>query len=199
MKRFSFVFALLLIFIPLSLFSQSETEENLVVMWTKQGPWKLSRIFESGSTLNADLVLQGGRNGQPHLGGITVYREYFRMSVEQLLDMLTDDAKEKYRKAKLTILEKNTLDPFPWIIFMIECKDYEGTGKARSIVMLLRKGWDFTFTQYVAFPLANVPGREKGRWLSAFRRSKIENVGWESSLRMSGLNPDTVKREESGP
>ncbi|MEO0895951.1 MAG: hypothetical protein AAFY71_06105 [Bacteroidota bacterium] len=162
-----FVFLSLFIFFSSFCFAQTET---LSLPWSSLGEWTAESPEESESETTWMLSSDAGVSMR-----FTEYKEVLTLSADQAMRGLMRSAQPDYPKGKMSILEKHSGfdSEFEYVLFSIEGKYYEPTGKPRSSMYMVVMGDEHTYVLTLSLEVAKFSGKDKKRWISFFKQGSL--------------------------
>lgn len=173
-----------------TVFGQSSPLESFLLPWPQTGNWEVAHHNWDETGLDLTLLRDGeSLDNWSEIGNLTFYKGYYRKGVEQIMQGMIKNAQSTYLKAKMTVVEKHTGwdTSHPWVLFTIECKDYNRTGHPQSVMYMVRKGDHYTYIAYRAIREEKISGKTKREWSDFFTSGEIVELDWTACLLESGL------------
>lgn len=148
--------------------------ELLRLDWPDEEGWKLGQCQENEKMLMCELLRDDETfENWTELGTMTVHKSVRGRDVEEMMALFFAVTKKSCAKAKLTVLEKRTEVPNPWVIFSIECKKYEdGTGPESQVWHVIQ-GRDSLYSNQRALKVARIPEQKKKELVEFFKTTRL--------------------------
>ncbi len=175
-KFFSVSLFLLIVSTSLSLKSQ----ESLMIHWPEEYGWKVLNYQENQQNHLLELI-PGNETAENWsiMGFMMSLKGITDASLDQLQAVYYKSAKEYNENAKLTLLEKNEEDEFPWILFKIENQYFDGLKHDESQLWFIRKGNTSVYSNFVAVKESKLKAKFINEWSAIFKASQIVDLSEE--------------------
>lgn len=183
-------FSLAIFFSPTVSWCQSDPVEAFLLQWPAEDHWQVVHHNWDATGLDLTLVKEGESLEEwSEIASSTFYKGYYQQGVEQIMGGMIRNAQKTYLKAKMTIVERHTGwdEKYPWVLFMIECEDYNRTGKPQSVMYLIRKGEHYTYIAFRAIRAAKISGKVQKNWEQFFTAGQVVEMDWTTCLESSKI------------
>jgi hypothetical protein len=155
-----------------------------------RGGWKVGKVTDDDKVLEYQLFHEGeSKSNWTERAGLTTYKTFYSLNVEQIMEQLLSEMKPKYEKAKFTMVDKNVYGDTPYVIYLIETENFNHTGKPQALIQHIVKGPEFTHIAYFMTKESKMSGSDKRQWESFFKSVKLETVNPSNFLANSGILP----------
>lgn len=165
---------LLLLLVTSSLLIAQEKIENLKVNWPEEYKWKIANNQENETVHFVELV--PGKESLENwsiIGTMMSLKNVRDMRMDKAVDLFYSQTKENAPNAKLTILEKNEQDKYPWILFKIEVEEYLDDIKPESQVYYIIQGDSSLYVNLVGIKEKKISKKFEEKWSKVFKSSEI--------------------------
>lgn len=180
------LYSFILCAFQLTAFSQNQNYEMYCGKWEKG--WKVASYQEDTTILDYTFLHNGeNKSNWTEMAGMTTYKSFFSLNIEQIMNKLLVDMKPKYGKAKFTMVDKNVYGDYPFVIFMIETENFNKTKKSQSMIQHIVKGPEFTHTAYYIVKDSHISGGKKRDWEKFFKSVKVQTISSKKWLEESGI------------
>ncbi len=163
----------LLLVISISTIAQ-EKIENLKVNWPEEYKWKIANNQENETVHFVELV--PGKESLENwsiIGTMMSLKNVRDMGMDKAADLFYSQTKQNAQNAKLTILEKNEQDKYPWILFKIEVEEYLDDIKPESQVYYIIQGDSSLYVNLVGIKEKKISKKFEEKWSKVFKSSEI--------------------------
>lgn len=176
MKRF-IAFAIFLVMTNLSF-----AQESLKIVWLEQYEWKLLSNEEDGN-IHMMEVIPGKETAEnwTMLGQMMSIKGALNMPMEEAKNTMFEQTKVSSPNAKLTVLEKDEQDEFPWILFKIENSGNKGTKNPESQLWYIRQGKTALYVNFIAKKKKKLKADFVQTWGEVFKNSEIVEIEKEAT------------------
>ncbi|MEM9935519.1 MAG: hypothetical protein AAF824_17980 [Bacteroidota bacterium] len=176
MKFLSTILLLLGLGATLSLKSQ----ESLMIHWPEEYEWKVLNNQENQQNHVLELI-PGNETAENWtiLGFMMSLKGITEASLDQLQAAYHQSATEYNENAKLTLLERNEEDEFPWILFKIENEYFDEFKHNESQLWFIRIGNTSTYSNFVAIKEIELEEAFIIKWSAIFKASQIVDLSEE--------------------
>jgi Flp pilus assembly protein TadD len=150
--------------------SGAKQNESLELNWPDEEGWKIASNQEDKEHKVVELL----RNNETldawtEIGTMMIYLSLKNVPVDAAMNAMYEQAKKSCPSAKLTFIEKDEKDKYPWILFKIEC----GADNPESQVWYITQGANGMYVNFRAVKQKTIPDNIKDKWVSFFKTSKI--------------------------
>ena len=168
-------FFLLILFSASLFFAQTKSgRETLALDWPDEENWVLGNRQESSTMEMIELVKQGeSLENWTELGTMISIKGAKNVGVENMMNLLYNQTKPNSPSAKLTFIEKGVKDGYPWILFKIECPQFNDDPNPESQLWYIVQGSTSLFTNNRAIKKKCIPKELEEKWGEVFKLSKI--------------------------
>jgi len=155
-------------------------QESLKIHWLEKYEWKVLSNQESESMHMIELI-PGKEDGQnwTKLGQMLSIKGAKNIPMEEAQKMMFQQTKTTSPKAKLTFLEKDENDPYPWILFKIESPNFTDDKNPESQLWYIKQGETSLFVNFIALKKKKLKDDFVDEWSKVFKESEVvqlENV-----------------------
>ncbi|GAA4773000.1 MULTISPECIES: hypothetical protein [Flavobacterium] len=163
----------LLLVISISTIAQ-EKIENLKVNWPEEYKWKIANNQENETVHFVELVPdKESLENWSIIGTMMSLKNVRDMGMDKAADLFYSQTKQNAQNAKLTILEKNEQDKYPWILFKIEVEEYLDDIKPESQVYYIIQGDSSLYVNLVGIKEKKISKKFEEKWSKVFKSSEI--------------------------
>jgi hypothetical protein len=152
-------------------------QESLKIIWLERYEWKLLSNQDDGAMHIVEIV-PGKEKGKEWtmLGQMLSIKGAVNIPMETAQNMMLEQSKANSPNAKLTVLEKDEADEFPWILFKIENRDTVSEKKPESQLWYIRQGKTALFVNFIAVKEQELKAGFVTEWSSVFKASEVVNL-----------------------
>jgi hypothetical protein len=150
------------------------SQESLKIVWLEKYEWKLLSNQEDGSIHVIELI-PGKENARnwTMLGQMLSIKGALNVPMEDAKNMMFEQTKANSPNTKLTVLEKNEEDEYPWILFKIENPKFKGDKKPESQLWYIRQGKTSLYVNFIAMKKKKLKKGFVQEWTKIFKESEI--------------------------
>ncbi len=147
---------------------QNNATESLALNWPDDEGWKVASNQKDNEHSQIELL----RNNETfdnwtEIGTMMTYPALHNIPMEAAMNAMHEQAKKKgSSSAKLTFIEKDEKDKYPWIIFTIESRN-------ESQLWYITQGSDALYVSFRAIKQKAIPEGLKTKWTTFFKTAKI--------------------------
>ena len=165
---------LLTITLFLILANLSLGQESLKIVWLEKFEWKILSNQEDGNIHVIELI-PGKEKAEnwTMLGQMLSIKGALNVPMEDAKNMMFEQTKINSPNAKLTVLEKDDDDEYPWIIFKIEQPKNKGNKKTESQLWYIRQGKTSLYVNFIAMKKKKLKKDFVQEWSTIFKESEI--------------------------
>lgn len=159
------------LFLGVLISSASAQHETLSLPWASLGDWTVESPEESERETTWELQSSSGVSLR-----YTAYKEVLTLSADQAMRGIMKGIQPDYPKGKMSIIEKHSgFDAeFEYILFSIEGKYYQPTGKPRSSLYMVAMGDEHTYVLTLSQEMPKFSGKDKKKWVSFFKQGTLK-------------------------
>ena len=152
----------------------SFSQESLKIVWLEKYEWKLLSNQEDGSVHMIE-VIPGKESAEnwTMLGQMLSIKGALNVQMEDAKNMMFEQTKANSPNAKLTFLEKDEEDEYPWILFKIENPKFKGDKKPESQLWYVRQGKTSLFVNFIAMKKKKLKNNFVEEWAKVFKGSEV--------------------------
>jgi hypothetical protein len=152
-------------------------QESLKIVWLEKYEWKLLSNQDDGAIHIIEIV-PGEEKGKDWtmLGQMLSIKGAVNIPMETAQNMMLEQSKVKFPNAKLTFLEKDEADEFPWILFKIENPNASSEKKPESQLWYIRQGKTALFVNFIAVKEKELKADFVAEWSPVFKASEVVNL-----------------------
>jgi len=150
------------------------SQESLKIVWLEKYEWKILSNQEDGNIHVIELI--PGKEKEENwtmLGQMLSIKGALDMPMEAAKNMMFEQTKSNSPNAKLTFLEKDEKDEFPWILFKIENPQFKDDKKPESQLWYVRQGKTSLFVNFIAMKKKKLKKKFVEEWSKVFKESEI--------------------------
>lgn len=163
------IFLLFVLFNATVSFAQNPTE-YLSLKWPDK--WQ-EETQVSGQVTFTELIPAGETfENWTEMGNVTTIQGA-RITMDQAMALMFEQAKKEAPKAKLTLIEKDDNAENPWIIFTIESPNFTNDSVPESQLWYVVQGKDALYTSFRAVKKAKIPAKLKEEWIKFFKAAQV--------------------------
>ncbi len=152
----------------------SFSQESLKIVWLEKYEWKLLSNQEDGSIHVIELI-PGNEDAKnwTMLGQMLSIKGALNVPMEDAKNMMFEQTKVSSPNAKLTVLEKDEEDEYPWILFKIEHPKSGNKKKTESQLWYIRQGKTSLYVNFIAMKKKKLKKGFVQEWTKVFKESEI--------------------------
>lgn len=167
------VFLLILFTISSSVVSQ-EKKENLKVNWPEEYHWKIANNQQNETVHFVEVIPEKeSLESWSIIGTMMSLKNVRDMRMDKAAELFYLQTKQNAPKAKLTILEKNEVDRYSWILFKVEVDEYLDDIKPESQVYYITQGESSLYVNIVGIKEKKISKKFVEKWSKIFKSSEI--------------------------
>ena len=158
----------------------SFSQESLKIVWLEKYEWKLLSNQEDGSVHMIEII--PGKENEKNwtmLGQMLSIKGALNVPMEDAKNMMFEQTKVNSPNAKLTVLEKDEEDEYPWILFKIENPKFKGDKKPESQLWYIRQGKTSLYVNFIAKKKKKLKDDFVEEWSKVFKESEIVELTQE--------------------
>lgn len=165
---------LLSIAIALLFFQLTYSQENLKIEWIKKYEWKVLTNQENESMHMVELI-PGTEEAENWtlLAQIMSIKGAKGIPMDEAQNLMFEQTKATAPNAKLTFIEKDETDEYPWILFKIESPNFVDDPKPESQLWYIRQGETALFVSFIAQKKKKLKDGFVKEWSKVFKESEI--------------------------
>lgn len=153
-----------------------EENEYLELQWPKDEGWRIGNEQETEEMQVVEyLRYKETFENWTEMGTMQKIKGIEEVGLSNYVRIIQDQARRACPSAKISILEKMESIDFPYIIFSIECEDYESTSQPQSQIWHVAKGKASIYANFWAKRDSELTALEKKKWLDRFKTATIES------------------------
>lgn len=93
--------------------------------------------------------------------------------MDKMMEIIRTQTLKTAADAKLTFLEKDTSNKYPWILFMVETPKFDTDSKPESQLFFIRQGVKTTYITFVAVKQPSLSKPFIDKWSAVFKSSEV--------------------------
>jgi hypothetical protein len=163
---------IILILIGIQNFSFSQ--ESLKIVWLEKYEWKVLSTQEDDKIHVIEII--PGKDKEDNwsmLGQMMSIKGVKGISMDNAQEMMFNQTKENAPKSKLTFLEKDEDSENPWILFKIECPEFNNDPNPESQLWYIKQGETSLFVNFIALKKKKLKPDFVEEWSRVFKSSEI--------------------------
>lgn len=148
--------------------------ESLVLDWPDSENWKIGDDQENSETRVIDMIHSNETiDNWTELGNMTSIKGIKGQSVENMMNMLYQQALKNAATSKLTFLEKDEKASNPWILFTLETPSFDNGQTPESQLWYVVQGKQALYTSFIAVKKSTISADQKAKWSKFFKTAQI--------------------------
>ena len=153
-------------------------QESLSIHWVEKYEWKVLNNQENES-IHLLEIIPGKENAEnwSMLGQMMSAKGTLNVPMEKAKNLIFEQSKATSPNAKLTFLEKNEEDEFPWILFKIENPNIKGDKTPESQLWYIRQGKTALYINFIAKKKKKLKKDFVEEWSKVFKASEMVDLG----------------------
>lgn len=157
------------------------SQESLKIIWLEKYEWKLLSNQENDNVHIIEII-PGKEEAEnwTMLGQMMSIKGALNVPMDKAKDLMFEQTKTTSPKAKLTVIEKNEQDEYPWILFKIENPNFEGDKKPESQLWYIRQGKTSLYVNFIAKKKKKLKEEFVEEWSKVFKESEFVELGKEN-------------------
>jgi hypothetical protein len=168
---------LLVITLLLAIANLAFSQESLKIVWLEKYEWKILSNQENENIHVIELI-PGKEKAESWtmLGQMMSIKGALNVPMDQAKDLMLEQTKANSPNAKLTVLEKNEADEFPWILFKIESPNFNDDPNPESQLWYIRQGKTALYMNFIAMKKSKLSNGFVKTWTKVFKESEMIDV-----------------------
>lgn len=153
------------------------SQESLKIIWLEKYEWKLLSNQEDGNFHMIELI-PGKETAEnwTMLGEMLSIKGALNVPMENAKNLMFEQTKVDKPNAKLSVVEKDEKDEYPWILFKIEDPDFKGDKKTESQLWYIRQGKTALYVNFIAKKQKQLEDDFVEEWSKVFKESEIVHL-----------------------
>ncbi|NOU59652.1 hypothetical protein [Marinifilum caeruleilacunae] len=150
------------------------SQESLKIDWLDKYEWEILSNQENDN-IHVIEIIPGKEEAENWtlLGQMMSIKGAVNVPMDKAKDLMFEQAKATSPKAKLTLIEKNQEDEFPWILFKIENPYFKNDKKPESQLWYIRQGKTSLYVNFIAMKKKKLKDEFVEEWSNVFKASEI--------------------------
>jgi hypothetical protein len=150
------------------------SQESLKIHWLEKYEWKILSNQEDESMHMIELI-PGKEEAEnwTMLGQMLSIKGATDIPMDKAKELMFEQTKATAPNAKLTFIEKDDDDEFPWILFKIESPNFEGDKNPESQLWYVRQGKTSLFVNFIAQKKKKLKDNFVEEWSVVFKESEV--------------------------
>jgi tetratricopeptide (TPR) repeat protein len=154
--------------------NEQHAGESLKLEWPANENWKVGSNQENDQMRMIELIHADETfENWTEIGTMMSIKGALNLPVDNAMNMMFEQSKKNYPKAKLTFIEKNETVEYPWIIFTIELPSSKNNKTPESQLWYIVQGKTALYTNFRAVKQDTVPADLKDKWTKFFKTGEI--------------------------
>lgn len=150
------------------------SQESLKIVWLEKYEWKILSNQEDGNIHMLELIPgKENANNWTMLGQMLSIKGAIDVPMEDAKNMMFEQTKVDSPNARLTVIEKNEDDEYPWILFKIEKPKNKGNKKPESQLWYIKQGKTSLYVNFIAMKKKKLKKDFVRDWSKVFKESEI--------------------------
>lgn len=156
------------------------SQESLKIHWLERYEWKLLSNQEDESMHMIELIpgKEKAKNWSL-LGQMLSIKGATNIPMDKAKELMFEQTKASAPNAKLTFIEKDDDDEFPWILFKIESPNFKGDKNPESQLWYVRQGKTSLFVNFIAQKKKKLKADFVEEWSAVFKESEVVELTGE--------------------
>ena len=156
--------------------NELQVGESFMLDWPDSENWKIGSNQENDQMVMLELIHSNETLEKwTEFGSMMSLKGAKNVPMDKAMNMMFDQAKLNSPKAKLTFIEKNEQDEYPWIIFSIEAPNFKNDKIPESQLWYIVQGKTSLYVNFRAVKQAIIPAELKDKWIKFFKSGKVIN------------------------
>jgi len=156
--------------------NEQQRGESLMLDWPENENWKVGSSQENEQMAMLELIHSNETLEKwTEFGSMMSIKGARNIPVDKAMNMMFDQARQNSPKAKLTFIEKDESDEYPWILFTIEAPSFKNDNTPESQLWYIVQGKTSLYANFRAVKQVTVPPDLKDKWTKFFKTGKIVN------------------------
>jgi len=149
-------------------------EEGFLLDWPEDEKWKVVTNQENDDMAQIELVrAYETLENWTEFGSMLRINTVPNISMDKLMDMMLQEAKQHSSKVKLSFLEKDEVATNPWIMFTLESSSYKKDKTPESQLWFIVKGKQGLYINFRALRQPTIPEDIKSKWMQFFKDGEV--------------------------
>lgn len=189
---------LILILSLLSISQFLAAQESLMINWLEEYEWEVLSNQEDDKMHILELI-PGAETAESWtmLGQMMSIKNMTGVSMDEAKELIFSQSKESAVEPKLTFLEKDEADEYPWILFTIESPRFNNIDQPESQLWFIRQGATSLYMSFIAKKQATLDEEFIKTWSKVFKESKVVDLAtYEAEEAMQEKDKKKKKRKK---
>lgn len=149
-------------------------EEGFLLDWPEDEKWEVATNQKNDDMAQIELVrAHETLEKWTEFGSMLRINVVPNISMDKLMDMMLQEAKQHSSTVKLTFLEKDETATNPWIMFTLESPSYKKDKTPESQLWFIVKGKKGLYINFRALRQATIPEEIKAKWIQFFKDGEV--------------------------
>ncbi len=154
--------------------NEQNAGESLMLDWPESEGWKIGSSQEDEQMVMIELIhADETLENWTEIGSMLAIKGVKNVPMDEAMNMMFEQAKQKSPKSKLTFIEKDESAEYPWIIFTIESPNFKNDKRPESQLWYIVQGKQALYTNFRAVKQESIPNELKVKWIAFFKTGKI--------------------------
>jgi len=154
------------------------SQESLKITWTEEYEWKLISNQENENTHIIEIIPgKEEASSWTMLGQMMSIKGTVSVPMEQAQNLMYNQTKLSSPDSKLTFLEKDEDNEYPWILFKIESAHFKDGVNPESQLWYIRQGKTSLYVNFIAVKEKTLEKNFSDHWSAVFKTSEIVELG----------------------
>lgn len=153
---------------------ETYSQEGIAISWPQEYKWKIISSQESNKINSIELIPSSEKEQNwTLLGKMVSLKGVKNISLDKAMKKMYEQTKEDIICTKLTFLEKNDYDKYPWILFKIESSCSQKESENESQLWFIRQGNQSLYINFISVKKKTLENKFIKLWTRIFKDSEI--------------------------